>query len=234
MVLATEIINFSIIGYEEVRKMRNVLFLVLALALTTTGTVLATGNQYEVGGAAEEGHPVPFYTPGAGMRFQCMWLQPEIGEKGSVVRVEFMFKSGGTTAASLEGCKMILCHTTKKVLTTTFQANYDFKTPFEVYSGKYAVPEGLEDGDWFTLCEPDNFTYNNRNNLLMEISWTDATGVTARTYISTSDQPGRLRAFNAAATTGKVLADQGHIARITIGNPAVSPTSLGRIKALLH
>ena len=234
MVLATEIINFSIIGYEEVRKMRNVLFLVLALALTTTGTVLATGNQYEVGGAAEEGHPVPFYTPGAGMRFQCMWLQPEIGEKGSVVRVEFMFKSGGTTAASLEGCKMILCHTAKKVLATTFQANYDFKTPFEVYSGKYAVPEGLEDGDWFTLCEPDNFTYNNRNNLLMEISWASSSGATTKTYISTTEQPGRVRSFSETAETGKLLPNQGHIARITIGNPAVNPTSLGRIKALLH
>jgi hypothetical protein len=214
--------------------MRNVLFFALALALATTGTALATGNQYEVGGAAERGHTVPFYTAAAAMRFQCMWFQDEIGEKGSVARVEFMFQSGGATATSLEGCKMILCHTTKTALTNTFKKNYDFKTPFEVFSGKYSVPEGLEDGDWFALCEPDNFTYNNKNNLLMEISWTGASGATTKTYISTAEQPGRLRAFNVAADTGKLLPNQGHIAKITIGNPAVSPTSLGRVRALFN
>ena len=234
MVLATEITNFSMIGYEEVRKMRNVLFLMLALALTTAGTALATGNQYEVGGAAEKGHTIPFYTTAAAMRFQCMWFADEIGEKGSVARVEFMFQSGGATTTSVEGCKMILCHTTKTALTKTFKANYDFKTPVEVFKGKYAVPEGLEDGDWFTLCEPDNFIYNNRNNLLMEISWASSSGATTKTYISTTEQPGRLRVFTETAETGKLLPNQGHFARITIGNPAVSPTSLGRIKALLH
>jgi len=222
------------IGYEEVRKMRNVLFLMLALALATAGTVLATGSEHEVGGAAERGHTIPFYTTSAAMRFQCMWLQGEIGEKGSVARVEFMFESGGAATTSVEGCKMILCHTNKTALTNNFKANYDFKTPFEVFSGAYSVPEGLADGDWFTLCEPDNFTFNNKNNLLMEISWASSSGGTTKTYISTTDQPGRLRAFTEAAETGVLLANQGHIAKITIGNPAVSPTSLGRIKALLN
>jgi len=68
----------------------------------------------------------------------------------------------------------------------------------------------------------------------MEISWTNATGATTKTYISTADQPGRLRVFDATGETGKLLPNQGHLARITIGNPAVNPTSLGRIKALLE
>ena len=214
--------------------MKNVLFLTLALALATTGTVLATGNQYEVGGTAERGHTVPFYTPAAAMRFQCMWFQSEIGEKGGVARIEFMFESGGTTTTTFEGCKMILCHSNKTELTNNFKANYDFKTPFEVFNGTYSVPEGLADGDWFTVCEPEDFTYNNRNNLLMEISCASSSGATTKTYICGSDQAGRVRAFTETAETGKLLPGEGHIARITIGNPAVSPTSLGRIKALLH
>ncbi|HUV86403.1 MAG TPA: hypothetical protein VMX79_04760 [bacterium] len=163
-----------------------------------------------------------------------MWLQAEIDEKGSVARIEFMFQSGGATPTALEGCKMILCHSSKEKLTNTFKKNYDFKTPVQVFSGKYTVPEGLKEGDWFTLAEPDNFVYNNRNNLLMEISWTKATGTTTKTFISAADQPGRLRVFNATGETGKLLANQGHVARVTIGNPAVSPTSLGRVKTLFN
>ncbi len=214
--------------------MRNVLFLVLAVVVATAGAALATGSEREVGGEATQGHTIPFYTPYAQMRFQCMWLQSEIGEKGSIARIEFKYEAGGVVPTSLDGCKMILCHSSKDKLTTTFKANYDFKTPVEVFSGKYTVPEGLKKDDWFTLCEPDNFSYNNRNNLLFELSWTGASGTTTRTYISTADQPGRLRANNATATTGKILANQGHIARVTIGNPAVSPTSLGRVKALFE
>ncbi len=214
--------------------MRNVLFVTLALALATAGNVLATGNEHEVGGSPDQGHTVPFYSPAAAMRFQCMWFQFEIDEKGSVARIEFLFESGGATPTALEGCKMILCHSSKEALTNTFKKNYDFKTPVEVFKGKYTVPEGLKQNDWFTVAEPDNFVYNNKNNLLMEISWTNATGVSTKTYISLADQPGRLRAFSATAATGKLLENQGHLARITIGNPAVNPTSLGRVRALFN
>ncbi len=214
--------------------MRNVLFFTLALAFATAGTVLATGNEHEVGGSADQGHTVPFYPPAAAMRFQCMWFQFEIDEKGNVARIEFLFESGGATPTALEGCKMILCHSSKEKLTNTFKKNYDFKTPVEVFKGKYTVPEGLKQNDWFTVAEPDNFVYNNRNNLLMEISWTNATGAITKTYISTADQPGRLRVFDATGTTGKLLPNQGHLARITIGNPAVNPTSLGRVRALFN
>jgi hypothetical protein len=213
--------------------MRNVLFFTLALALATAGTVLATGNEHEVGGSDDRGHTVPFYAPAAAMRFQCMWFQHEIDEKGSIAGICFKFESGGATPTTLEGCKMILCHSNREALTNNFQKNYNFKTPVEVFKGKYTVPEGLKQGEWFGVVAPDNFTYNNKNNLLMEISWTNATGATTKTYISTADQPGRLRVFDATGTTGKLLANQGHVARITIGNPAVDPTSLGRIKALM-
>jgi hypothetical protein len=214
--------------------MRIVLFLVLALAVTTAGTALATGSEREVGGDAMQGHTIPFYTPYAQMRFQCMWLQGEIGEKGNIARIEFKYESGGVAPTELAGCKMILCHSSKEKLTTTFKANYDFKTPVEVFNGKYSVPKDLKKDDWFILCEPDNFVYNNRNNLLFELSWTGATGTTTRTYISTADQPGRVRANSATAETGKLLANQGHVARLTIGNPAVNPTSLGRVRALFE
>jgi hypothetical protein len=214
--------------------MRNVLLLLFGLALVAVGTVFATGNPHEVGGPPTQGHTIPFYTTAAGMRFQCMWIQPEIDEKGSVARIEFQYESGGATPTALTGCKMILCHTSKDKLTNDFKKNYDFKTPFEVFSGKYDVPKGLKKDDWFTVCEPDNFTYNNRNNLLFEISWTGATGTTTKVYVSTADQPGRLRAFNAEAETGKLLANWGQVAMVTIGNPAVDPSSLGRVRALFR
>ena len=103
--------------------MRNVLFFTLALAVATAGTVLATGTEHEVGGGPEKGHTVPFYAPASAMRFQCMWFQFEIAEKGSVARIEFLFDSGGAAPTVLEGCKMFLCHSSKEKLTNTFKKN---------------------------------------------------------------------------------------------------------------
>jgi len=215
--------------------MRNVLLLTLALALAAAGTTMATGSKHEVGGTAAVGNLQPFNATAAAMRFQCMWLQPEINEQGTLARVEFKFQAYvGTAPGTFEGCKMILCHTAKTTLTNNFKTNYDFKTPVEVFSGNFTVPAGLKKNDWFTVATPSNFTYNNRNNLLMEISWTKATGASGKFWISSAAQPGRLRAYNATAATGRLLAGQGEVARITFGNPAVSATSLGKVKALLN
>jgi hypothetical protein len=216
--------------------MRNVLLLAAAFLMAAAGVALATGNEYEVGGAPVRGNTVPFWAAQPAMRFQCLWFKEEINEQGNVARIEYKFESyGGTPPAKFEGCKMILCHSNKTTLTNNFKDNYDFKTPFEVYSGDFTVPGGLSKEDWFTVVEPDNFVFNNNNNLLMEITWTKGSGADRCLFwISTANQPGRVRAYNATAVTGTLLPDQGQVARITIGNPAVNPTSLGRVKALLR
>ena len=166
-----------------------------------------------------------------------MWLQPEIDESGPITKIEFQFHSYvGTPPSTFEGYKVILCHSSKSALTNEFDKNYDFKTPFNVYEGSLTIPAGLTEADWFTVCEPTStFSYNNRNNMLMEIVWISAEGGEKNLFwISTAGQPGRLWAANAEAVRGTLLANQGQIARITISSPAVAPTSLGRVRALYN
>lgn len=216
--------------------MRNVLLLLSAFVLTTAAVAVATGNEYEVGGPPVRGHTVPFWSEKAAMRFQCLWLKDEIGEKGRVVKIEFSFKQYvGTPPATFTGCRMLLCHTTVNTITAGFKANYGGKSPVEVFSGKFVVPAGLKELDWFMVVAPKSFQFNNTNNLLMEVVWTGASGAKeSRFWIADTDQPGRVRAFSATAVKGTVLPNQGQVARITIGSPAVEPTSLGRVRALFR
>jgi hypothetical protein len=216
--------------------MRNVLLLLSAFFLTTAAVAVATGNEHEVGGAAVRGHTVPFWPQKTAMRFQCLWLKAEIAEKGRVVKIEFSFKQYvGTPPSTFTGCKILLCHTTVNTIGTNFKSNYGGKDPVEVFSGKLVVPAGLQENDWFMVVAPKAFTFNNTNNLLMEVVYTGASGGQEnRFWIADADQPGRVRAFSATAINGTVLANQGQVARITIGSPAVEPTSLGRVRALFR
>jgi hypothetical protein len=216
--------------------MKRLFFITLGIIVATVGLALASGLEVEVGGEPGRGNTNPFYATRAAMRYQCMWLQSEINEPGPITKIEFKFHSYiGTPPSTFEGYQVILCHSSKDKLTTNFKANYDFKTPRTVYEGPLTIPAGLNQDEWFTVCTPTaTFSYNNKNNMLMEVVWTEATGCRNLFWIALSDQPGRVRAYNATAATGVLLANQGEIARITISKPAVAPTSLGRVKALYN
>jgi hypothetical protein len=216
--------------------MKKLFLIALGIIVATSGLAFASGTEKEVGGEPGRGNTNPFYATRAAMRYQCMWYQSEINENGPITKIEFKFHSYiGTPPSNFDGYKVILCHTSKDKLTTNFKANYDFKTPFTVYEGAFDIPDNLTQDDWFTVCAPTStFNYNNKNNMLMEVVWTEATGCRNLFWISLAGQPGRVRAYNATATEGVLLANQGEIARITISKPAVSPTSLGRIRALYN
>jgi len=216
--------------------MRSVFLIALAFTVATAGAAFASGTAKEVGGEPAKGNTNPFWATQPAMRYQCMWLQSELDESGPITKIEFKFHSYiGTPPSTFEGFKVILCHSTKDKLTINFKNNYDFKTPFTVYEGPLTIPAGLNQDDWFTVCAPTStFSYNNRNNMLMEVVWIEAAGCRNLFWVSTADQPGRLWAANAEAVKGTLLANQGQIARITISSPAVAPTSLGRVRALYN
>lgn len=217
--------------------MKKLFLIALGIVVATAGLAFASGTQKEVGGEAAKGNTHPFNATKAATRFQCMWYQNEIDESGPITKIEFKFHSlVGSGATNFDGYKVILCHSSRDKLTNDFKKNYDFKTPFTVFEGALDIPGNLQQDDWYAVCMPtSNFSYNNRNNMLMEIVWMSAEGADRiLSWISTKDQPGRVRAFNSEAATGVLLADQGQIGRITISKPAVSPTSLGRIRALYN
>ena len=216
--------------------MTRVFSLTLALVIAAAGGALA--GPHIVGGTPGAADHVPWGGQDSACRFQCMWYQSEINEAGRVTKVEFQFRgyASGSPPITFNNVDMLLCHSSLNALTNNFQNNYDGKTPVKVYSGNFKIPAGLNEKDWFIQCEPNNFTYNNKDNLLFEISWSRNTAsLNTFFWLSISGQPGRLYAENnKTATTGVLVTKDGQIARITISNPAVEATSLGRVKTLFR
>jgi len=205
---------------------------VLTLALVVAASTVAVAGVHVVGGTKYTGNTLPWggsYTAG---RFHCMWFQREINEAGAVTLIEFqVYRTTGNTFSSVD---MLLCHSSRTTLTNNYTTNYDGNTPVKVYTGNYVLPPNLTRDSWFKQCAPTNFTYDNKDNLLFEISWSGRITTGANYFWRAQvGQPGRVWASSKTATTGSLYANQGEIARITITpSGAVAPTSLGRVKSI--
>lgn len=210
-------------------------YVYLTLPLVLAASTAAVAGVHIVGGAKYAGDSYPWYSIYLAGRFHCMWYQKEINEAGLVSKIEFQFHSyTGKPPTIFNNVDMLLCHSGLNTLTNNFQANYGGNTPVKVYYGSFIVPSGLERDDWLTQCKPTNFTYNNKDNLLFEISWSVHSAGASANYFwrARTDQPGRVWATNKTASTGTLLPNHGEIARITINPVGVAPTSLGRVKSL--
>jgi hypothetical protein len=216
--------------------MRKLAFFALALTIMTAGVALAA--VHNVGGSGTTGNTIPFWANSTyypQMRFQTMWRQSEINETGPISLIEFRMYTGYTGAGgTFNGCLILLCHTNVSAITTTFASNYGGGTPVTVFTGTYVLAS-YAGGTWVKIVEPNNFTYNNKDNLLIEVSWTGySSGGTNYMYCDGSGGPGRIYAASATATTGTVQAGYWQLGRITVGPVGVAPTSLGRIKSLYN
>jgi len=208
----------------------------LTLALVVAASTVAVAGVHLVGGTPTSGgNTIPFWGNQAAMRWQVFWFQREIAEPGPVTKVEFRnYESTRSTGGTFNGCKFLLCHTKLSAITATFANNYS-GTPVTVHDGTFTI-KPPSPNQWYTLFENPTatLTYNNTDNLLIEVSWTSAASSTnydKRTY---SGGSGRVYAYSATATTGSVSANYAHYARLTIGYAGVAPTSLGRVKSLFR
>ena len=206
----------------------------LTLAAVLAASSLAFAGVHLVGGTPTSGgNTIPFWGSQAAMRWQVFWFQREIGEAGPVTKVEFCnYEGSSSTGGTFNECKFLLCHTKLSAITAVFASNYS-GTPVTVYSGTFVISRPSPN-EWFTLFEnpTTTLTYNNTDNLLIEVSWTSApssTNYNKRTY---SGGSGRVYAYNATASSGSVTANYAHYARLTIGYVGVAPTSLGRVKSI--
>lgn len=208
-------------------------YVVLTMALVIAASTLAVAGQHVVGGTKYTGNTIPWWGSYTAGRFHCMWFKSEINEAGPVSMIEFqVYQTSGGTFNNVD---MLLCHSSRTALTSTYSTNYDGKTPVKVYTGNYTVTASLPRDSWFKQCDVTNFTYNNSDNLLFEISWSGRTSSGANYFWrASSGQPGRVWASSKTASSGTLYANQGEIARITIGYVGVAPTSLGRIKGLYN
>jgi len=216
--------------------MKKLLFVTLALVIGAGGVALAA--VHTVGGTPTSGNTIPWWVGRPAMRFQTLWFQSEINEAGDVTKIEWqnyatITGKGGT----FSNTDILLCHTSLAAVTSNFNNNYDGKTPVNVFTGTYVLPTSAFN-EWVTIVSPTNFTYNNTDNLLIEVSW-DASASGGTNYFkyrgSGGTYPGRVFNYTSkTATTGTVTANYHQTGRITITPTAVAPTSLGRVKALYH
>jgi hypothetical protein len=122
-----------------------------------------------------------------------------------------------------------MCHTPLTALTKDFNANYGGKTPVEVYknSSQYvnATPYS-----WFGIPFAAAFDYNGSDNFIIEVSWSGDSGGYAYNYWG----PATARCVYNVNGGTLYLYNYLHYMRISIGSLGVSPTSLGRVKALYN
>lgn len=198
-----------------------------AASLAVVGAVAATGKQIyvHVGGDPSD-HPWVAWQPA--LRMQMLFDQSRINYAGTIN--EFELEKNETTA-TFRNVKFYLCHTPLVALTSDFQANYGGNTPKLVASfATYELPtvQGV-----YPIPMAETFEYNDRDNLILEITWESGTGGKVLVLM------GKLSAhhcvaYDYRATTG-TLGEWGYNARISFGfYPAVTPTSFGRVKALYN
>jgi hypothetical protein len=212
-------------------------YVVFISALVFTASTATVAEVHTVGGGAPDiGNTYPFYGSSPAFRWQTMWFQSELNETGPVTKIEWQTWTTAGVGGKYSDCDILLCHTGFSVLTATFALNYGGKTPVNVYHGVYTLPSSSP-LQWVTIVEPSNFTYNNQDNLLIEISWQYGTGVPNYFWTRTrgSNFPGRVyNTTSKNAVSGTLQSNYHHYGRITIGYVGVAPTSLGRVRALFR
>lgn len=182
----------------------------------------------------------PYYGGGGYEAMRCM----EVVRKtdglvtGEITRWEWQSGELDPTTGKFYKFKLRLCHTSRADLGTPFGANYEGRTPAEVYNADPATVD-MRIREWFGFDVKPAFKYDESYNLLVEVWWEgddDGGGL-----VFTADVPEQQRCLLAFRKDGVAeygYPDQGkafnwlHFMRITLEADAVGPTSLGRVKAL--
>jgi hypothetical protein len=211
-------------------------YVLLTLALVVVSTTVGMAGVHIVGGTYTGGNTIPFWAGSSyypQMRWQCLWRQTDINEAGPVSKIEWLAYPTTLYGGTFNGCRILLCHSTLATLTATYASNYTGNTPVVLHNGTYTAPRPAP-GTWATIIEPTTtLSYNNTANLLMEVSWTSATGG-RNDYrcMNSGGVGGRVYAASATATSGTLNATYAQHGRLTIGYVGVAPTSLGRVKSI--
>lgn len=210
--------------------MRKVTYLVFALTVVAVlaSTAIASGKQVIINnGSGSNVIPWwPSFFPN-GCRCQMLYDQAKINYAGTIN--EFELQKSNASTCTVTNAKFYLCHTNLSTLTTNFKNNYGGNTPVLVASfANYVVPAKA---DFYPIPMARTFTYNNKDNLILEITYEKITGSNCGLR-NGSLSLHRCWAYSPTAETGTADA-VGYNGRISFSYyTAVSPTSLGRVKAL--
>jgi hypothetical protein len=157
-------------------------------------------------------------------------LKKQLGFTAPITRIEY-HSAGTYSNVEFNDLELRMCHTSFEELTANFSDNYDNNTPVLVATADpLTVNVGLD--DWFGFDLSPQFDYDGGNNLIVEIRWQNQTmgdKVNTWAYNTNSGRMLKTREYNGA--TGGLVPTVNQF-RVTYSNPAVAPTSLGRVRAL--
>ena len=210
--------------------MRKAKYLVVALTIVAVlaPAAAATGKQVTViNGSNANGAPWgPIFFPN-GCRCQMLYDQAKINYAGTIN--EFELQKHRPRTCTVSNVKFYLCHTNLAALTTNFKDNYGGNTPVLVASyATYVVPAKA---GFYPIPMTKIFAYNNKDNLILEITYEKATGTICNLLFGWLSSH-RCYGYSPTAETGETD-NVGYNGRISFSYyTAVSPTSLGRVKAL--
>jgi hypothetical protein len=213
--------------------MKNVKFLMVASLCLVAAAATVWGDEVRIVGARSSSNVSPWWgTSFNAMRFMALWTKADLGfvRGGYIQKIEW--ERSSTASGRFDNVRIYFCHSSRTALSTTFNSNY-LGTPVQVLNASSLTVTGTTGQWWNTGITPNEFNYNNTNNLLMEIRWRGDSGVACACYRANGTQK-RMWANSDTATTGTVY-NQMQRLRITIANATgVAPTSLGRVKSLFR
>ena len=203
----------------------------LTLALVVAASTLAVADEVRVIYARSSSNVSPWWGGSFNaMRFMVLWTKADLGfiQGGPINKIEWDRSS--STSGSFSLVRVYFGHSTRTALSTTFATNYS-DTPVQVLNATSKTVSGSSGTWWDMGITPNTFTYNNTNNLIMEIRWRGDSGASCACYRGNGTAK-RMWANSDTATTGTVYNQAQHI-RMTIANSTgVAPTSLGRVKSI--
>ncbi len=162
--------------------------------------------------------PEPFYVTDSAARIQILYEQSLIDSRGIIDKIYWLSSDSDTgTFGTTSPLKFYLshCSASRTSLSTNFNDNYDGFTPTRVYRVGNKEITGAGTGNWLEFDIENTFTYNNINNLILEVRWEGSSGSTPNTYAATSTDH-QLWAWGSENDTTGTVYDYQHSMKFDI------------------
>ncbi len=154
-------------------------------------------NPQNYGGAGT--NTWPFAT--VPLRTQTLYLASNINGSGRITGIAFQLND--VSVAGTYTYSMRMAHTTLSALGTIFADNYSGNPVTVANNVTFSVPAGIPAGEWFWAPVPnDTFTYNGRDNLIVEVATTAGTGGSESLRVATGTAGVRVWANGATSESG--------------------------------
>ncbi len=173
------------------------------------------------------GNVIPFWGNGHdACRFQVLFLQSEINVVGEIINFAFMPSS--SVVSIYNDVTMYCCHTSISQLGSVYDANYGGNTPLQVMD-KTDLEVGGPANDWMPW--DILFSYNNIDNLLVEIRWHGDNNVSIPLWRTGEAVPRRLYAWDEQASSG-TLQYTGNYVRLLIVSTGIEEETSKQVSCL--